>query len=146
MIDVLELVTKYGLKAVIIAVAAILMIGLVKVVLKKQLQGLGKEKCKALYEALSIAIVALSIVLYHVVAELFGYMEVTFDWKVMAGEAMASWAVVKILYPLYENFGIRKLLQTIGAAILTSKKKVTKAEEKPRVAQKEEPKDTTIVL
>lgn len=100
------LVLEYGVESVLIALITILLVGVVKIAFKNQLDKVAKENRKVIYEVASIVIVVL----------------LTVGWVAISGggafelymtKILASYGGMKVMYPLYENFKIRDLLQLI---------------------------------
>lgn len=104
------LVLEYGVEVVLISLITILLVGVVKIAFKKQLDKVAKENRKVIYEVASIVIVVL----------------LTVGWVAISGggafelymtKILASYGGMKVMYPLYENFKIRDLVQLIGKLI-----------------------------
>ena len=104
------LVLEYGVEVVLISLITIMLVGVVKIAFKKQLDKVAKENRKVIYEIVSIIIVVL----------------LTVGWVVIKGggafelymtKILASYGGMKVMYPLYENFKIRDLVQLIGKLI-----------------------------
>jgi hypothetical protein len=100
------LVLEYGVESVLIALITILLVGVVKIAFKNQLDKVAKENRKVIYEVASIVIVVL----------------LTVGWVAISGggafelymtKILASYGGMKVMYPLYENFKIRDLFQLI---------------------------------
>lgn len=104
------LVLEYGVEVVLISLITILLVGVVKIAFKKQLDKVAKANRKVIYEVASIVIVVL----------------LTVGWVAISGggafelymtKILASYGGMKVMYPLYENFKIRDLVQLIGKLI-----------------------------
>jgi hypothetical protein len=115
------LVLEYGVEVVLISLITILLVGVVKIAFKKQLDKVAKANRKVIYEVASIVIVVL----------------LTVGWVAISGggafelymtKILASYGGMKVMYPLYENFKIRDLLQLIGKLI--KEKYITMKDEK----------------
>lgn len=120
MMDLGSLILEYGLELVLVGLAAILLVGVLKVLFKKQLDKIDKENRKPIYEIASMVFVAIASV---VATAIMGGGDV----NVYFARIFASYAMMKVMYPLYENFKIRDLVQLIGKLIL--EKKIKKEEE-----------------
>ena len=101
------LVLEYGFEVVLIALLSILLVGVMKVAFKSKLESVDKANRKAIYEIASILAVVL----------------LTVGWILFSGGAasneyilkiVSSYGAMKVMYPLYENFRIRDLVQLIG--------------------------------
>lgn len=107
---VIEAFKQYGLAATLLGILTIFLTGVVKLVFKKRLDTLSKETRKALYEGVCIAFAALSALVYFSITRGGG---ADLYWQ----EAAATYAVAKILYPLYENFRLRDLLKYLTGQV-----------------------------
>lgn len=136
--NITSVLSTYGLQPTCIAVAVILLIGVIKLVFKKKLEALGSAKTKSIYESLSIvfsfgftaAWLAASVYLFHL-------QDVELDWEEYLITGSTTYIVVKVLYPLYENYHVRDFLSMVGKAILElfRKKKTTGSTETAPVAK-----------
>lgn len=107
---VIEAFKQYGLAATLLGVISIIMTGAVKLVFDKRFEVMTKEKRKAIYEGVSISWSALLALIYFVASKGTGF-------ELYCQEALAVYAVAKVLYPLYENFRVRDLFQFIVSKI-----------------------------
>ncbi len=107
---VIEAFKQYGLAATLLGILSIIMTGAVKVFFGGRFEVMAKEKRKAVYEGISIAWSALLALIYFVVSKSSGF-------ELYCQEALAVYAVAKVLYPLYENFRVRDLFQFIVSKI-----------------------------
>lgn len=101
------LVLEYGIEVVILAVVSILLVGLMKVLFKGQLEKIEKTNRKPLYEVASILIVTLLSVVWILISGGAGF-------EMYVAKILASYGAMKVMYPLYENFKIRDLVQMLG--------------------------------
>lgn len=100
------LVLEYGIEIVVIALVAIMIVGLLKSLLHKQLEKIEKANRKPIYEITSMIVVAVLAVVWILISG-GGTIE-TYIAKLLA-----SYGAMKVMYPLYENFKIRDLVQLI---------------------------------
>lgn len=107
---VIEAFKQYGLAATLLGILSIIMTGAVKLFFDKRFEVMAKEKRKAVYEGLSIFWSALLALIYFAVSKGDGF-------ELYCQEALAVYAVAKVLYPLYENFRLRDLFQFIVSKI-----------------------------
>ena len=105
--DLGTLVLEYGFEVVLIALLSILLVGVMKVAFKSKLERVDKANRKAIYEIASMLAVVL----------------LTVGWILISGGAasneyilkiMSAYGAMKVMYPLYENFRVRDLVQLIG--------------------------------
>lgn len=108
--DLGYLVLEFGLEVVLIALITIVLVGLGKVAFKKQLDKVEKTNRKVIYEAASIVIVVLLTVAWVLIMGGGAF-------EVYVAKVVASYGGMKVMYPLYENFKLRDLLQLIGRLI-----------------------------
>lgn len=109
------LVLEYGLEVVIIALVSIMIVGLFKALLRKQLEKIEKSNRKPIYEIASmIVVVALTVV--WILIEGGGSIEL------YATKILASYGAMKVMYPLYENFKIRDLVHLLFELLKEYKK------------------------
>lgn len=101
------LVLEYGIEIVVIALVAIMIVGLFKSLLHKQLEKIEKTNRKPIYEITSMVVVLLLAVVWILISG-GGTIEL------YIAKILASYGAMKVMYPLYENFKIRDLVQLIG--------------------------------
>lgn len=104
------LVLEYGFEVVLIALVSILLVGSGKIAFKKPLEKIEKGNRKIVYEIASIIIVAVLSVLWVL-------LNGGGAFPVYATKILAAYGGMKVIYPLYENFKIRDLVQLIGKLI-----------------------------
>lgn len=104
------LVLEYGFEVVLVSIIAIALVGAMKVAFKKQLDRIDKSNRKAVYEVASIIAVVLLSSAYLVVTG-------AKDMSIYLSKMMASYGAMKVMYPLYENFKLRDLVQLIGGLL-----------------------------
>ena len=139
--DFSNIVVTYGLEASCIAAVTIMLIGIIKLIFKKRLAELGSAACKSIYESLCIvfaygltaAWLALSVYVIHL-------KDMALTWQVCLETGSISYVVVKVMYPLYENYHVRDLLKMIGKAIFQHKAKVVMPDVVETIPAPEEPK------
>lgn len=108
--DLGYLVLEFGLEVVLIALITIVLVGLGKIAFKKQLDKVEKTNRKVIYEVASIIIVVLLTVAWVLIMG-------GGPFEVYVTKILASYGGMKVMYPLYENFKLRDLLQLIGRLI-----------------------------
>lgn len=104
------LVLEYGFIVVLAAFLTITLVGLIKVAFKKQLERIEKSNRKVVYEVVSMVIVT-------VVAVILTSTPLGSEPKDYIATIIASYGAMKVMYPLYENFKIRDLVQLLGKLI-----------------------------
>lgn len=104
------LVLEYGIEIVVIALVAIMMVGLLKSLLRKQLEKIEKANRKPIYEITSMIIVVVLTVVWVLIS---GGRTI----ELYIAKILASYGAMKVMYPLYENFKVRDLVQLIGKLI-----------------------------
>lgn len=101
---ILDAIKLYGLAVTLLGALAVILTGVLKLVFAKRLDAIDKDKRKAIYETLCIALSAVLALIYFLVSKGSGAQ---LYWQ----EAIAVYAAAKILYPLYENFRVRDLVR-----------------------------------
>lgn len=100
------LVLEYGIEIVLLALVSIAVVGALKSLLHKQLEKIEKANRKPIYEIASMIVVALLTVVWLLISG-GGSIELYMT------KILASYGAMKVMYPLYENFKIRDLVQLI---------------------------------
>lgn len=100
------LVLEYGIEIVVLALAAIAVVGALKSLLHKQLEKIEKANRKPIYEITSIVVVVVLTVVWLLING-GGSIELYMT------KILASYGAMKVIYPLYENFKVRDLVQLI---------------------------------
>lgn len=121
-----QYIQEYGMEVSLLAVASIFMLGVIKVIFKKPFGKMDATGKKAIYETLSMAITYGIVALWiYTRVTWFGLSTIAFTWDLSLKTAGAVYLLVKVMYPLYENYGLRTLLRVIGSWVLSwFKKKV----------------------
>lgn len=128
--------TDKTIAATVIAAVTILLTGCFKLIPKlKNMEN--KDLRKFLYSIISFGISSVLSVAYYLIVTKGTW---NYDMLVFIGLALGE---VKILYPLYENYGARLLVTKIGSLLVPSKKKeieqaVNKISEVPETLSSEE--------
>lgn len=104
------LVLEYSIEIVLLALVSIAVVGALKSLLHKQLEKIEKANRKPIYEIASMVVVALLTVGW-VITHGGGSIELYMS------KILASYGAMKVMYPLYENFKVRDLVQLIGKLI-----------------------------
>lgn len=120
-------IASYGVEIVLMAAVAIMLVGIMKLAFKKKLEQVNPTGRKALYEILSVTFTLLTTTIWLTIKTYALHWTATMDLESTLKIAATVNIVVKVMYPIYENYGLRKLLQIVLSAI--SKKKEVKAEE-----------------
>lgn len=111
-----------GVATTVIALAVILIVGLVKLI--PAVKNMNKNWRKALLQVLSIILGGAISVAYCMVVEKMGWhMDLLYFASIVVAE-------INVIYPLYENLGIRELLKKVANGIYSAlfKKKITTSE------------------
>ena len=119
-----EFITTYGIEIVIMAVVTIMLVGTMKLAFKKKLEQVNPTGRKALYEILSVTFTLLTTTIWLTIKTYALHWAATMDLESTLKIAATVNIAVKVMYPIYENYGLRKLLQVVLSAI--SKKKEVK--------------------
>lgn len=111
-------ISQYGLEIFALAFATIFLVGVVKLIFKKKFETINAQGKKVLYEILSLTFTLLLTSVWLAIKIYALHWQVA-PLTIEATLKVASTVgiAVRVMYPVYENFGIRKLLQLIGAAI-----------------------------
>lgn len=120
--ELANVVLKYGIEVAVMALVTILLVGIVKVIFKNQFAKLAKGNAKPIYEVLVMFFVDVVVAIWTVI-KVYALKWSEFNYEEALVNLSLTYAAVKVLYPLYENFKIRDLLQLIGRAILSSANK-----------------------
>lgn len=116
----IKFIEQYGVEVSLIAFAAIFLVGVFKIILKRPLEKIEKANRKPIYEALSIVFAfGLTAAWLAVRVAWFNMPVDPFSWKLVGEAGVGVYAAVKVMYPLYENFRLRDLLQIIGRWMLS---------------------------
>lgn len=110
-----KLLIEYGLEAVLISLIAIALVGVVKIVFKSKLEGMNKSNRKIIYEVVSTIAVFGLVAVWMLISKA--------DFKEYTAVAGATYVTMKVMYPLYENYRLRDLVQLIGKILLEPKDK-----------------------
>lgn len=101
-----EVVSQYGIAIAVLGALSVALVGLLKISFKKELAKLSKENRKITYEAMSIGA---SLLMAGICFLLTGGNSAELYFQ----EAGMTYAVAKVLYPLYENFRLRDVVQFV---------------------------------
>lgn len=141
--SIAELLEKYGLDVVLIALISIFLVGCVKVLFSKALKKVGRGAAKTVYETLSISFALALSAAWMLLKGKFGLQADVFTADLFIKRSTLVYAAVKIMYPLYENYHLRDLVRLIGKLIY----KMFKGNGETKEAKAEETETkTTIVL
>lgn len=114
----------YGPEIVLIAAATILLVGIVKLIFKTKLEKVNKTGRKTIYEALSVSFTLVATVGWLLLKQ-YAFNLTTTPMTLESTLKVAATVniVVKVMYPIYENYGLRELMRTVISAIFDKKKK-----------------------
>ena len=137
-------VQQYGIEITGLAFTTIFMVGVIKLVFKKPLAKVDKNGRKAIYEVTSMILMyGLTALWIYARVAWFHISDAAFDMNLVIKTAGTAYVVVKVMYPLYENLGLRQLLRILGNFVLSwSKKK----EEKETENKDDNSNSSTVVL
>lgn len=105
-----QLILHYGIEVMFIAIIAIILIGVVKILFKRKLENTAKQKKKVLYQMLGIVFTVLLVSLFNTIPIAWG---IAFDFKIYTAKLITSYAAMKVIYPIYENYGLRELFKEL---------------------------------
>lgn len=134
-------ILQFGLEIALIAMISIFLVGCFKVVFRKLLDKLDKKKRKPIYETLSILYTYVLAAAWLAIKVKIGWTP-ELIWQDFLKLGSISYAVAKIMYPLYENYLLRDLVRAVLASVYNI---FTKKPEK-EVKESEEKKNDVIVL
>lgn len=134
-------ILQYGLEIALIAMISIFLVGCFKVVFRKLLDKLDKKKRKPIYETLSIIYTYVLAAGWLAIKVKIGWTP-ELIWQDFLKLGSISYAVAKIMYPLYENYLLRDLVRAVLASIFNIFTKKPKEE----VKEGEEKTNDVIVL
>lgn len=116
----IKFIEQYGLEVALIAFATIFLVGVFKLILNKPLEKIKKADRKPIYETFSIVFAFGLTAAWLAVRVSWFHMPLDpFSWKLVAEAGIGVYAAVKVMYPLYENYKLRDLLQIIGRWVLS---------------------------
>lgn len=122
----LEFIQMYGWAVALLAMLVIFLIGLMKVAFKSKIEKVEKEKLKPVYEIASAVLVFIVVAIWLVFK--FYLMKTDEpDWSKYLELVAGTYAAVKVMYPIYENYKIRDLVKLLLEMIF--KKNCEKVEE-----------------
>lgn len=128
-------VQQYGAEVALLAFATIFIVGVLKVIFKKGFASMNSNVKKAIYETVSVVFAyGLTTLWMYAKVAWFGMSAVPFDWSLTLKAASATLLAVKVMYPVYENYGIRALVRLLGNFVASWFKK----KQKPEVANSSE--------
>lgn len=122
----LEFIQMYGWAVALLAMLVIFLIGLLKVAFKSKIEKVEKEKLKPVYEIASAVLVFIVVAIWLVFK--FYLMKTDEpDWSKYLELVAGTYAAVKVMYPIYENYKIRDLVKLLLEMVF--KKNCKKVEE-----------------
>lgn len=108
----IEFIELYGWAIAILAMLVIFLIGLLKFAFKDKIEKVEKEKLKPVYEITSGVLVFIVVALY-LVFKFYLLKTDEPDWSKYLELAAGTYAAVKVMYPIYENYKIRDLVRLL---------------------------------
>ena len=143
MVELTEFITKYGLEVAIIGLVTILFVGIFKMVMKKPLSKIEKSNRKPIYEVMSMLFAyGFTALWLWVRVSLFKMNCDPITWQLWLQEGATVYVAVKVMYPIYENYKIRDLIQLLGRSIVnifTKKDKAKKVENQSQSKDSDKP-------
>lgn len=131
-------VYQYGLEITMLAFVTIFIVGIVKISFKDYFTKINKNVKKAIYETVSVVLAyGLTIIWMYAKVNWLGINGEEFELITSLKSASATLLAVKVMYPVYENFGIRELFKMFGNFVVSLIKK-EKEEKKEEIEVKEE--------
>ena len=122
----LEFIQMYGWAVALLAMLVIFLIGLLKVAFKTKIEKVEKEKLKPVYEIASAVLVFIVVAIWLLFK--FYLMKTDEpDWSKYLELVAGTYAAVKVMYPIYENYKIRDLVKLLLETVF--KKNCKKVEE-----------------
>ena len=122
----LEFIQMYGWAVALLAMLVIFLIGLLKVAFKSKIEKVEKEKLKPVYEIASAVLVFIVVAIWLLFK--FYLMKTDEpDWSKYLELVAGTYAAVKVMYPIYENYKIRDLVKLLLETVF--KKNCKKVEE-----------------
>lgn len=110
------LVIRYGIEITVIGILAIMCVGAVKMIFKKQLANIGKPNSKVIYETASIVFAFILTCLWLLITK-------EFDWKGLLEKGALVYVAVNVMYPLYENYRLRDLFKLLVGLVIKEEDK-----------------------
>lgn len=131
----------YGLEIILIALATVIMVGVVKIIFKKKLATVNKTGRKTIYEVLSVLFALIATAGWLLLKQyVFNLTTTPMTLESTLKVAATVSIVVKVMYPIYENYGLRALMRAVISAIFDKKKKDEENENKENGAKQNEAK------
>ena len=132
----------YGPEIVLIAATTILLVGIVKLIFKTKLEKVNKTGRKTIYEVLSASFTLIATVGWLLLKQyVFNLTTTPMTLESILKVAATVNIVVKVMYPIYENYGLRELMRTVISVIFDKKKKDEEKEEKENENKQNESKE-----
>ena len=117
-----EILTKYALPVVVMAVIVMVLIGIIKI-FTKMLPGKDSKLAKVMSYVYVLMVPLFS---FGIVCAYYAIFKMPFDWLEIVKYSAAVWSCSQALYPIYRDLGGRTLLTKLLAAF---KGKSAKADE-----------------
>ena len=120
----------YGLEIILIALATVIMVGAVKIIFKKKLDTVNKTGRKTIYEVLSLLFTLIATVGWLLLKQyVFNLTTTPMTLESTLKVAVTVSIAVKVMYPIYENYGLKALMRAVISAILSKKDKENEAKQ-----------------
>lgn len=108
----LEFIQMYGWVIALLAMLVIFLIGLLKFAFKSKIEKVEKEKLKPVYEITSGVLVFIVVAIW-LVFKFYLLRTDEPDWSKYLELVAGTYAAVKVMYPIYENYRLRDLVKLI---------------------------------
>ena len=108
----LEFIQMYGWAVALLAMLVIFLIGLLKVAFKSKIEKVEKGKLKPVYEIASAVLVFIVVAIW-LVFKFYLMKTDEQDWSKYLELVAGTYAAVKVMYPIYENYKIRDLVKLL---------------------------------
>ena len=136
-LDIVQLITTWGWKAVVIAFAAFFLIEVFKPLIRKMIKN--EQGRHAFYSIIDLVLVAAGCYAWMAIQS----MSWGIDWAGFGTMFTAAYGALKIIYPIYSNLGIQAVIRSLFTAIFKRKKEIAdevKKQEKKSKAESDEKK------
>ena len=117
-LDIMELITTWGWKAVIIGFAAFFLIEVFKPLIRKMIKN--EPVRHAFYSIIDIVLVAVGCYAWMAIQ----FTSWSINWADFGTMFTAAYGALKIIYPVYSNLGIQKGLRALFTAIFHKRKEI----------------------
>ena len=137
-LDIVQLITTWGWKAVVIAFAAFFLIEVFKPLIRKMIKN--EQGRHAFYSIIDLVLVAAGCYAWMAIQS----MSWGIDWAGFGTMFTAAYGALKIIYPIYSNLGIQAAIRSLFASIFKRKKEVAD-EVKKQEAEKAKAEEKKVI-